>query len=861
MSKNAPLLLSANALPRTYGPAEIGGKALNLARLEAFGFAVPQWWVIPCAVFNASLAPLRSRIDAVLKAIDTNKLASLCAAAITIEDLIRDIPLPTALVDELATNLTDNTGDGFAVRSSARGEDEVEVISAGVYESLLEVAPNELSEAIRHVWISGYSESALAYRHRQGLPLAEFSMAVVIQRMIPAVTSGVLFTRDPETGRRTCVLAAAPGLGDGVTADARDTETYRIDWIAKLPPPDPERLVELPPSGSRRLLRCKTIQELKDTGIRTEEALGGPQDIEWAIDSFGRLWMLQSRPQVIALSTQQRRIWDNANIVESFPGLTLPLTYSFARSLYEVTFRGTAAAFFPISKFRFAKLEYFRHLLGYIEGRIYLNLLNWYAMLSYLPGFAGHRRAWDNMFGISQEASIVATPLPFAERAACAWQLAVALLTVRRSSRVFSDWFKRRYADWQSPALDVADEATLMSSYEEILRDVSERWHLTIRNDFCVMTYYGWLRALCRRWIGADDPTLHDALLRGQSNLASVAPYRSLIALAEQFRRHPEGRILLTALSRSGSLDPLLGHADLHDLVRRHLEAYGDRCGEDLKLESCSPREDPRLLFEDIQTFLDRGVTTEDLDAKATTLCTQAENRVKQALRNPIKRSLFWFVLRNTRAAIANREAMRFHRTRLYGVLRRLFRRLGDRLESKDVLTDRLDVHYLTADELIDYCRGSAVGSDLRTLVALRRAEFEKFKTRSPASRMESETSPYVSRFDAQSNMPSAVNCLFGAGCSPGQVRGRARHIVDPVNYGLRKGEIIVAHSTDPGWIYLLTHCGGLVVERGSVLSHTAIIGRELGIPTVVGVTNATAVIPEDAEVMIDGATGLVTWQ
>ena len=88
-----------------------------------------------------------------------------------------------------------------------------------------------------------------------------------------------------------------------------------------------------------------------------------------------------------------------------------------------------------------------------------------------------------------------------------------------------------------------------------------------------------------------------------------------------------------------------------------------------------------------------------------------------------------------------------------------------------------------------------------------------------------------------------------------------ARVVHDPAAVTLKKGEIIVAHSTDPGWIYLLTTCGGLVVERGSVLSHTAIIGRELGIPTVVGVVDATTRIPDNSEIAIDGATGVVTWQ
>jgi pyruvate,water dikinase len=99
---------------------------------------------------------------------------------------------------------------------------------------------------------------------------------------------------------------------------------------------------------------------------------------------------------------------------------------------------------------------------------------------------------------------------------------------------------------------------------------------------------------------------------------------------------------------------------------------------------------------------------------------------------------------------------------------------------------------------------------------------------------------------------------LQGIGCSAGRVRARARVVREPQQHLHIRGEILVAPMTDPGWVFLMVPAGGLIVERGSVLSHTAIIGRELGIPTVVAVPDATSRIADGQLVEIDGATGVV---
>jgi pyruvate,water dikinase len=103
-----------------------------------------------------------------------------------------------------------------------------------------------------------------------------------------------------------------------------------------------------------------------------------------------------------------------------------------------------------------------------------------------------------------------------------------------------------------------------------------------------------------------------------------------------------------------------------------------------------------------------------------------------------------------------------------------------------------------------------------------------------------------------------AVSELQGIGCSAGRVRGRARVVRSPEQHLNINGEILVAPMTDPGWVFLMVPARGLIVERGSILSHTAIIGRELGIPTVVGVPDATSIITDGQMLELDGAAGTI---
>jgi pyruvate,water dikinase len=187
-------------------------------------------------------------------------------------------------------------------------------------------------------------------------------------------------------------------------------------------------------------------------------------------------------------------------------------------------------------------------------------------------------------------------------------------------------------------------------------------------------------------------------------------------------------------------------------------------------------------------------------------------------------------------------------------------------------LADPRDVFYLTVDETLGWADGTSASADIRALAAARKAEFARYPALpEPADRFETRGLVHAGhdftpplRLASERGGDGAValgadgDVRRGTGCYPGIVRGRARVILDPRDASLEPGEILVAERTDPGWVMLFPAARGLLVERGSLLSHSAIVARELGLPAVVSIDGLTSWLQTGDEVELDGRTGEV---
>lgn len=886
---------SSDALHLSVG--ELGGKAHNLLRLHSLDFRVPPFWVVPVSVLAAAapaeLAHLNIRCDG----IEARTAQEFDEAARELRALILRPEVASRLHAAIHTDLTRVLRHNvrYAVRSSAVGEDAHEASYAGQLDSFLSVPADEIIAATIKVWASAYSARVLAYRARMGLRDSPHEVAVIIQEMVTPLVSGVMFTRDPLTGDCGNVISAAWGLGEGVVTDRAASDTYRIDWhsgrirrevadkASRVVPDVGARggtCIETVPMELRRraALLDGEILALRAIGDRVEEALHGPQDIEWALDANGRILLLQARPIVRpeAPASQspcagERRVWDNSNITESYPGITLPLTFSFARTCYEAAFSRYMAQRALDYRLFGRPLRAHRHhlskMIGLLNGRVYYNLTSWYELMSFLPGFDRVKRSWDRMIGLREAVSWRAHPASRL-RATCAWAWCVwKLATVRGNARSFSRHFDAAYTHFAAKKIASLSADELTDLYRSFVVQFGEPWSATLDNDFAAMAYYEALRVLCRRWLSAPHADLYNNLLCGERNLESIKPLRAVSRLAAMVRMDPSlSRRFQSHDDESMwlAIDRLPPTSSFKTAIYRYLNDFGDRNAEDLKLEHAGMRERPEQLMSAIRQQLDSRTTYADAEKRERDIRARAESDLKRLLRNPFKRAAVLFVLKRARFAIAHRESMRFARTRVFGLVRRLFGELGARFAAQRLIATASDIHYLTIEEVFSVVEGASVTRNLAGLVELRKADYATFAAAPTADRITTQGIPLACDL-GHGKTPSVVTCVTGESavgtpCSGGAARGVARIVHDPGKSLGAGAYVLIARSTDPGWVFLMTQASGLIVEKGSVLSHTAIIGRELGIPTVVGVENATGRIPDGAMVFIDGSTGRITW-
>jgi pyruvate,water dikinase len=297
---------------------------------------------------------------------------------------------------------------------------------------------------------------------------------------------------------------------------------------------------------------------------------------------------------------------------------------------------------------------------------------------------------------------------------------------------------------------------------------------------------------------------------------------------------------------------------------RDYLEQFGERCLGELKLESLTLHDDPFPLLRAVG-HLARQLAP--LDRKphlipGTTPRTDAERLVQAALAGrPVRRFVFRWVLRQARMRIRDRENLRFERTRLFGRVRRIFLEFGRRFFALGILDAPRDIFSLEVEEVLGFVEGTGTSTNLKGLASLRKTEYDGYRqSEPPPNRFETRgfTSLGMIRQDAARASRDSGESRTGLGCCPGIVRGPVRVITDPRGATLRRGEILVAECTDPGWVMLFPAAAGLLVEHGSLLSHSAIVARELGIPTVVSVADVTRWLKDGDRVEFDGASGVV---
>lgn len=791
----------------------LGGKGAALARLGAAGFEVPAWFAVPpeASWQNGELN------DAIAKL---------------------------------------GTGP-FAVRSSATMEDGTGHSFAGQFETFLEVPAAGVAEKIAAVRDSAQREAVLTYCRERGLPLPE-PPTVLVQRMIMPRCAGVAFSADPVTGRRSvAVVSAVAGTGEKLVSGEVDGETWRLGAGP----------IDLPKS---RLLKEAEAREVADLARDCAAYFGRPQDIEWAIDEAGKLWLLQSRP-ITTLATlpdpdDTLRVWDNSNIAESYGGVTTPLTFSFARRIYESVYREFCRLMSVPAERIVRADDVFPQMLGLIRGRTYYNLASWYRVLALLPGFQLNRSFMEQMMGVKEplpealvEKIIAESKVSRGEDIRALISTCIGLLRQNRGLRKQVPEFQTRLDTALAPPpvpLEAMSGEDLVLHYRDLERQLLKRWDAPLVNDFFAMIYYGVLRSLCTKWAGDKDGTLQNELLAHTGGIISAEPPRRIIRMAKLAAEVPGLPALLVdpAIPEPDKLAAVKRHGSLGAEFQLYLDDFGDRCLEELKLESPTVRDDASTLLSSIGALAMRGNLPEERETSPAPI---------PDIGSPIQRFIFARVLKQTRERVRCRENLRFERTRLFGRVRAILRELGKRLHADGRLESPEDIFYLELGEVIATWESTGTIDNLSTIAAQRRAEFEVYRAEeAPPDRFETHGPVHRYTHFVSSRKEEAAESsgdqIKGIGACPGKVTGKVRVVLDPRGARLEPGEILVAQQTDPGWVVLFPAASGLLVERGSLLSHSAIVSRELRLPCIVSLSAITTTLKTGDTVEMDGSTGEV---
>ena len=817
----------------------VGGKGLNLGKLTAAGFLVPPGFCVTTDAYRTTLA-----------GVDTHN-----------REAVQAVTLPDSLQSEILTAYSQLGADTVAVRSSATAEDLPDASFAGQQDTFLNISGvSELLEKIKSCWASLWSDRAIAYRRDNGIDDAQLAMSVVVQTMIDAEVSGVMFTRSP-TGGEELVIESNWGLGESVVSGeitpdhftvSRETEALIRETVVTKRKMVVREGVQAVPIGQREIpsLQRGRIAELSKIGMEVEAFYGEPQDIEWArID--GQFHLLQARPITTltdAAETEQLRrceietlqkkadeggtVWSRYNLAEVLP-TPLPMTWAIMREFmsgqggFGLTCR--ELGFLPSRRFDE------EGVLDLICGRLYFNL-------SREVEFNFHGFLFEHDFQQLKRdphKAIYPQPTPNVKRSNVLFWIKFPYYIVKAITAELKHSKIRKN-------LDKILTVKIFPNFEEYVRSQRQIALEELSDQQVIGKFHEWRGKTLNEFA-------KDAL---KATVFASFAYQQLETILQKSFAEEEARdlarLLITGLEGDLTVDANLqmwkvaqGELALEDF----LEEYGHRSVGEFELAQPRWREDPSYVEQIVASFRINP------DADPTKhLQVQEANRAKarsrlgslRASKAAVVQKKIDTALDLTQRYMPFRETAKFYLMLGYELIRKALLELDRRYRLQG------GIFYLVPNELDRLIEGE----DFESVIDARKT------TRTRSLKIEL---PNVIYSDILNRIgePQAIEAkdeIQGLGVSVGVVTAEAYVLRDAAEAQIAgKNYILVCPSTDPGWTPLFLHAAALVMEYGGMLSHGAIVAREYGIPAVVNVTAATQRIRSGQRLRVDGSRGIVS--
>ena len=842
----------------------VGGKGLNLGKLTRAGFPVPTGFCLTTDAYRLSVEGLSEQN----------------------EGSIKDIELLPKLIAEIRTAREKLQTTTFAVRSSATAEDLAEASFAGQQDTFLNVTSDDLLDALKACWASLWSERAIAYRQTQKIADEGLAMAVVIQEMCEADVSGVLFTVAP-FNENASIIESNWGLGESVVSGAITPDSFHVSRETGeiLERNIATKCEMVTAAGVSKVssvqqdvpsLTDAQLKELTQLGMQVEIHYRQPMDIEWALAN-GQFVLLQSRyittpststthleqahaiPEVDNEAVEEVRqeeiqilkacaeghgtVWCHHNLAEVLPA-PLPMTWEIMKEFMSgagglgKAYRGLG--FYPSER------VHNDGILDLICGRIYVNL-NHEAELH----FEGFPFAHDfNALKQNPQEAMYAQAQTDITRSNAAFWLKLPLHIIRMSRaemhlRQCRSDFARSLTEEVFPAFQGKVEAERDISYSDLtdaeLVTKFEEWRAKTLDDFAPKALTATLLAgfSLQRLEVALQKCLNETEVKTFANrlISGISGNLTVETIVPQ--AHPRLASKLWEVAT--------GDLTLTDF----LKDYGHRAVDEFELAQPRWREDTTYLEQILASFQQENAGTslskgdgakqqiKQRESAEKELATRLEN--KTGLRKQIESELDF-----TRTYMPFRETAKFYLMLGYEQIRRALLELDRRYQLND------GIFYLIPDELRRLIDGEVL-SDVITTRKVRRELTLQIEI------------PDVIFSDSLDQIGvstpiEAVDTYTGVGISAGVATGQARVLLTPADVRPSDRDyILVCPSTDPAWTPLFLHAAGLVMERGGVLSHGAVVAREYGLPAVANIPNATRRIADGQTLRVDGNQGTIS--
>jgi pyruvate,water dikinase len=861
----------------------VGGKGANLGELTRAGLPVPPGFCLTAAAYQDFIAAagLAEPIAAILANLDVDDADDVAGRSAAIRQLITGQLVPRAMAQQILAaygQLAGQLGVGaatslpVAVRSSATAEDLPNASFAGQQDTYLHVRGEDaLLERVAACWASLWTARAVTYRVRQSFDHSQVALSVVVQAMIDAEIAGILFTANPVNANRAeMVINASWGLGEAIVSGmvTPDTVTVRKADGAVLSRQiaAKERMIVSVPTGGIATVAMPLAQRdaaalsdlqvagLVTLGQQVESHYRAPMDIEWAY-ARGRFYLLQARPiTTLAAQVKTPGEFSRTMFVELFPSALTPGFGSVIKPLF------TNMLEFSFTTLGFT-LPQDKEALSIFYGQPYFSLDYINAALQPLSPPVRERLAAQiiSPFGRHEQEMRGELSRPYLGMAAHMIHFLRRLPGELRS--VLERYRSAIDAAQRLPLHSLSDEEIVAHIRRLVLQDGSEILNYDFLMIALIGVTYQVLGSLLKPYYGERVEEVRAKLISGVTGNVTMETNKRLWDLAQIAKASPVVSQLLSAHEPAEVL-PVLAH---EPAARDFLAALDDFLGSfghrEIRMDVAYPTwgEDPAPVLGFVRSYLDADAAQsphrqqERLVQERNALTAEVRERMRGTVKGRLVLPLFNWVLRETQLHTRERDTIHFEITRLFPPMRAMLHELGSRWTQEGLLAAPDDIYFMSLDQVT--ANASAL-QPMHEVAATGRAAYAANQSRRWPDIIRNGQEIWR---DGGAAEAAGDGQWQGVAGSPQVASGVARVIRGPHEFhSLRRGEILVAPSTDPAWTPLFALAGAVVTEVGGILSHGAIVAREYGIPAVMGVRGITQAVATGQTITVDGNRGWV---